>query len=279
MEQIPVDIPCPICKVEGEVRMMTHIDEIPYFGEHTQVTVLCNACGWRQSDFIPAEGRKPGGCKLVISKPEHIRARVVRSSSCTVRILELDLEVKPGSSSTGYVSNVEGVIDRFMDVIVMVTRQAYVEDSDMSDIKTLQMMHTTLLELKEDPNGHSQILHEDAEMRELEAEELEDYQSVQKPQSSIKTKLHDYKIGNSIPESKGSGKSSASCSIFFAPMPFSDFIGVLPPLYSLENVRNEKTRMKNTPTNNIPIGNIQSFPLVTDMPVTPASIKKAPTNR
>lgn len=186
MEQIPVDIPCPICKVEGEVRMMTHIDEIPYFGEHTQVTVLCNACGWRQSDFIPAEGRKPGGCKLVISKPEHIRARVVRSSSCTVRILELDLEVKPGSSSTGYVSNVEGVIDRFMDVIVMVTRQAYVEDSDMSDIKTLQMMHTTLLELKEDPiprpitlefldpNGHSQILHEDAEMRELEAEELED---------------------------------------------------------------------------------------------------------
>ena len=73
-----------------------------------------------------------------------------------------------------------------MDVIVMVTRQAYVEDSDMSDIKTLQMMHTTLLELKEDPiprpitlefldpNGHSQILHEDAEMRELEAEELED---------------------------------------------------------------------------------------------------------
>ena len=186
MEQIPVDIPCPICKVEGEVRMMTHIDEIPYFGEHTQVTVLCNACGWRQSDFIPAEGRKPGGCKLVISKPEHIRARVVRSSSCTVRILEIDLEVKPGSSSTGYVSNVEGVIDRFMDVIVMVTRQAYVEDSDMSDIKTLQMMHTTLLELKEDPiprpitlefldpNGHSQILHEDAEMRELEAEELED---------------------------------------------------------------------------------------------------------
>ena len=186
MEQIPVDIPCPICKVEGEVRMMTHIDEIPYFGEHTQVTVLCNACGWRQSDFIPAEGRKPGGCKLVISKPEHIRARVVRSSSCTVRILELDLEVKPGSSSTGYVSNVEGVIDRFMYVIVMVTRQAYVEDSDLSDIKTLQMMHTTLLEIKEDPiprpitlefldpNGHSQILHEDAEMRELEAEELED---------------------------------------------------------------------------------------------------------
>ena len=184
MEKIPVDIPCPICNIEGEVEMMTHIDEIPYFGEHTQVTVLCNSCGWRQTDFIPAEGRKPGASSLKISKPEHIRARVIRSSSCTVRLLELDLEVNPGTASTGYVSNVEGVIDRFMDVIVMVTRQAYTEDADMDDIKRLQEMHTSLLELKEDPipnaitlelldpNGHSQILHADAELRELNAEEL-----------------------------------------------------------------------------------------------------------
>ena len=186
MEQIPISLPCPVCNEEGEVNMMTHIDEIPYFGEHTQVTIMCNSCGWRQSDFIPAEGKKPGGCSLIINKPEHIRSRVVRSSSCTVRIKELDLEVKPGSSSTGYVSNVEGVIDRFMDVIVMVTRQAYVEDSNISDIKTLEEMHTTLLELKEDPiptpvtlefldpNGHSQILHEDAVMRELLPNELDD---------------------------------------------------------------------------------------------------------
>ena len=184
MQEVPVDIPCPICKTEGQVAMMTHVDEIPYFGEHTQVTVLCNACGWRQTDFIPAEGKKPGASTLVISKPEHMRARVIRSSSCTVRLVELDLEVNPGSASTGYVSNVEGVIDRFMDVIIMVTRQAYVGDSDMSDIKRLQEMHTTLLELKEDPipnsvtlelldpNGHSQIIHEDASLRELTPEEL-----------------------------------------------------------------------------------------------------------
>ena len=186
MDVVPVDIPCPVCNVEGQVGMMTHVDEIPYFGEHTQVTVLCNACGWRQTDFIPAEGRKPGASTLVISEPEHLRSRVVRSSSCTVRIVELDLEVKPGSASTGYVSNVEGVIDRFMDVIIMVTRQAYAEDAEMSDIKKLQEMHTTLLELKEDPipnsitlelldpNGRSQILHADAELRELTSEELAD---------------------------------------------------------------------------------------------------------
>ena len=186
MDEIAVDIACPICSVEGQLRMLTHVDDIPYFGEHTQVTVLRPACGWRQSDFIPAEGKKPGGCRILITKPEHIRSRIVRSSSCTVRIVELDLEVKPGSASTGYVSNVEGVIDRFMDVIVMVTRQAYTDDNEMSDIKRLQDMHTTLLELKEDPiptpvtlefldpSGGSQILHEDAEMWDLSEEELVD---------------------------------------------------------------------------------------------------------
>ena len=186
MDEVEIEIPCPICGVEGHVRMLTHIDEIPYFGEHTQVTVLCHDCGWRQSDFIPAEGKKPGGWSLKISKPEHIRARVVRSSSCTIRISELDLEVNPGTSSSGYVSNVEGVIDRFMDVIVMVTRQAYAEDSEIETIQRLQEMHTTLLELKEepiprpltlellDPQGHSQILHSDAVGRELEPEEYEE---------------------------------------------------------------------------------------------------------
>lgn len=193
MQEVPVEIPCPVCKVEGKLAMMTHIDEIPYFGEHTQVTVLCNACGWRQTDFIPAEGKKPGASTLVISKPEHMRARVIRSSSCTVRLVELDLEVNPGSASTGYVSNVEGVIDRFMDVIIMVTRQAYVEDSEMSDIKRLQEMHTTLLELKEDPipnsvtlefldpNGHSQIIHVDATMRELSSAELSELPQTPEP--------------------------------------------------------------------------------------------------
>ena len=56
MEEQPVNIPCPICHESGQVFMIANVDEIPYFGEHTQVTVMCHACGWRQTDFIPAEG-------------------------------------------------------------------------------------------------------------------------------------------------------------------------------------------------------------------------------
>ena len=58
MKEQSIDIPCPICSSSGNVNMIAHIDEIPYFGEHTQVTILCHDCGWRQTDFIPAEGKK-----------------------------------------------------------------------------------------------------------------------------------------------------------------------------------------------------------------------------
>ena len=59
MEEQVIEMLCPMCHDEDNLRMIAHVDEIPYFGEHTQVTVLCHACGWRQTDFIPAEGRKP----------------------------------------------------------------------------------------------------------------------------------------------------------------------------------------------------------------------------
>ena len=73
--------------------------------------------------FLP-EGKKPGSWKLKIEDNTHLDARVVRSSSCTVRISELGLEVSPGSSSTGYISNVEGVLERFCDAIGTIRRQA-----------------------------------------------------------------------------------------------------------------------------------------------------------
>ena len=196
MQEQNVDIPCPICSIEGEVKMIAHIDEIPYFGEHTQVTVLCNSCGWRQTDFIPAEGKKSGAWKLIIDNPEKLLARVVRSSSCTVKIEELDLVVNPGGNSTGYVSNVEGVMNRFVDVINMVLRDVQNEalqhaaegidegiEEPMQAIGKLETMLNTIESLKEDdsepitlelldPNGHSMIIHEDSMERELSDAEL-----------------------------------------------------------------------------------------------------------
>ena len=178
-----VEQSCPICGNENSLKMMAHSSEIPYFGEHTQITMSCNSCGWRVTDFIPAEGKKAGSWTLIVSSTEHISARVVRSSSCTVRIAELGLEVTPGSSSTGYISNVEGVLDRFASAIGTIRRQADIENDEVTKTKCDELLSkidmvksgklVVTLELL-DPVGHSQILHEEAVSSEISDEDAEE---------------------------------------------------------------------------------------------------------
>ena len=196
MQESPVAIPCPVCNQEGEVYMIAHIDEIPYFGEHTQVTVMCHSCGWKQTDFIPAEGQKAGCWSLLMVDSKQLKSRVVRSSSCTIRIPELDLQVNPGSNATGYVSNVEGVLNRFVEVINMVLRDLQndvstkiMEDQNPELIQTvdeISQLEGILARLTDiggtqskpftiellDPHGHSMIIDDDATERELTTEEI-----------------------------------------------------------------------------------------------------------
>ena len=179
-----VDFPCPICAVEGDLFMRAHTSEIPYFGEHTQVTLLCNKCGWRQTDFIPSEGSKAGGWSICVQSEDVLNARVVRSSSCTICIPELDLEVNPGSSNAGYVTNIEGIIVRFKDVVETILRDLQSEDDDEITEKCNHLLSMISAPLGGDfsepynillldPRGHSQILHDGAEPRELSENEIE----------------------------------------------------------------------------------------------------------
>lgn len=178
-----VEQPCPICFSDEGLTMIAHTSEIPYFGEHTQLTILCPSCGWKHTDFIPAEGKKPGAFSLEIEGIDMLSVRIIRSSSCTIKIEELGMEVEPGGATTGYVSNIEGVLNRFQGAVEMMYRQAKTsnEKETMRKCEALLekinlvkdgnlMVEITLL----DPMGHSQILHENAVSRELTERELEE---------------------------------------------------------------------------------------------------------
>jgi len=179
MESI-IDQSCPICDSSDGLKLFVHISEIPYFGEHTQMTMMCDSCGWKNTDFIPAEGKKPGSWTMKINTIEHMRVRVVRSSSCTVRIEEIGLEVEPGGNSSGYITNIEGVLNRFRDIVEMILRQAKRDNEE--NVEKCLLLLEKISEIKKgnkeieivllDPMGHSQILHDDAISRELEKEEI-----------------------------------------------------------------------------------------------------------
>ena len=178
-----IDVSCVICGFDGGLSMLAHTEEIAYFGEHTQVTLTCPGCGWRQTDFIPAEAREGSSHTYRIDSTDDLQVRVIRGSACTVRLLELDLEVRPGSHSTGYVSNIEGVLNRFQDVVDMVGRQAAIEGDDGA-ITELEQLTQAMLEIRrgqreatlqlQDPHGHSMILTDDVQTRALTEAEIDD---------------------------------------------------------------------------------------------------------
>jgi zinc finger protein len=177
-----VEQPCPICFSEEGLTMIAHTSEIPYFGEHTQLTILCPSCGWKHTDFIPAEGKKPGAWSLEIDSSEMLSVRIVRSSSCTIRIDKLGLEVDPGGATTGYVSNIEGVLNRFEGAIQLMYRQS-IASKEQEIVKKCELLLKKIDLVKSgdlvvemtllDPMGHSQILHSNAISRDLTNEELE----------------------------------------------------------------------------------------------------------
>ena len=177
-----VDLPCSICGNMDGMSMLSISSEIPYFGEHTQITLICENCGWRHTDFIPTEGKKPGFWSLFIDSPEKLSARIVRSSSCTIRIPQLDIEVVPGSSSTGFISNVEGVIGRFEQAVNTVIRSEKHSQGDSDNLERATSILDSLsvarlgessisIELL-DPRGSSQIIHDSVNSRQLTDDEL-----------------------------------------------------------------------------------------------------------
>ena len=178
--QSKVDAPCPQCLKDNSLTMLAMSSEIPYFGEHTQITVICESCGWKHTDFIPSDGEKPGYSSLVVDNSEKCSARVVRSSSGTIRIPELELEVSPGGSSSGFVSNVEGVIKRFEDAVGSILRgnadDEKIVKASLELLESLSYMKSgsshLLIELL-DPRGRSQIIHNDAITRDLMENEIQ----------------------------------------------------------------------------------------------------------
>ena len=44
--------------IQQGLTLSVHTSEIAYFGEHTEMTIICNQCGWRNTDFIPSEGKQ-----------------------------------------------------------------------------------------------------------------------------------------------------------------------------------------------------------------------------
>ena len=177
INEIALDASCPMCG-EAPLRMRSMALDIPYFGDALQTTLLCGACGFRHGDVLLTRQGDPTRASLKIRRPGDLNARVVRSSSCTVRIPEAGAIMEPGPQSESFISNVEGVLRRFRDIIGFLARNADTRARRAAATKSIATVERMIegrerfTIVLEDPFGNSAILHEDSEVRPLTAREI-----------------------------------------------------------------------------------------------------------
>jgi zinc finger protein len=166
---------CPLCCKELVTFWVP--DDIPFFGEVMHITSLCN-CGFKYSDTLILAQHEPVHYELKISGRDDLDVRVVRSTSGTIRIPELGVDIEPGPASESFVSNIEGVLDRVEDILDMVTRWDEPEKTERAQellciIEKVKAGDFEITVIIEDPMGNSAIIATNVMRRRLTEEEAE----------------------------------------------------------------------------------------------------------
>jgi zinc finger protein len=109
-----------------------------------------------------------------------LNVRIVRSGSSTIRIPEIGARIDPGLFSDGYVTNIEGILRRFMDILFQILRDLMSnppgEENDARISRTKEIIrileHTAdgdissgnrITLILEDPLGNSAIINKEDE--------------------------------------------------------------------------------------------------------------------
>lgn len=166
---------CPTCGAELIFRWQP--DEIPHFDEIMYISATCE-CGFRYADTLILSEQEPVRYELTISSPEDLNARVVRSTSGTIRVPELGIDIEPGPASESFVTNAEGVLERIKSIVKMTRKWTDDEvklkriDEVLNTIEGAKSGDARLTIIIEDPFGNSAILSERATHRSLTKEEM-----------------------------------------------------------------------------------------------------------
>jgi zinc finger protein len=162
---------CPLCH-EKTLTLAERETEVPYFGKVFLFSMTCTNCKYHKSDVESVDSKEPCKFTFEISSQEDMKVRVVKSSEATITIPYITT-ITPGPASQGYVTNIEGILNRVKNQIETV-RDTAEDDEDKKKAKNLlkKLLKITWGQEKqkiiiEDPSGNSAIISDKAEKSKL----------------------------------------------------------------------------------------------------------------
>ncbi|HDG63924.1 hypothetical protein DRN41_04395 [Thermococci archaeon] len=172
---------CPICGGKNTLKALNYLHEIPYFGKVMESTIICEKCGYRNADVMLLEEKEPKLYTVKVEEEKDLFTRVVRSKSGTIELEEIGIKIEPGPASQGFVTNIEGVLERARETLLM-AKNFKKEENEEESIKKIEEILNYIEGVKEgkkpltvrimDPFGNSALIGEKVKSRLLTKEEV-----------------------------------------------------------------------------------------------------------
>ena len=154
--------PCPLCNQKTLI-LTERETEVAYFGKVLLFSMTCNNCKYHKADVEAIEQKEPVRYEFDISSEEDMKVRVVKSSEATVKLPHI-ATITPGPASQGYVTNVEGILNR-VKYQIEAAKEMEEDEEDRIKAKNLLKKITRITWgqekqklVIEDPSGNSAII-------------------------------------------------------------------------------------------------------------------------
>lgn len=164
--------PCPVC--QADIHYLYQTEEIPFFSEILIISTVCPSCGYRLADTQILKNAEPSRWELCIECPDDMMIRVIRSMNGAISIPELGIRIDPGPACEGFISNVEGVLNRVDAVLGSLHTWAETDDErrridslreSIARVKEGELPATLVIE---DLSGNSAIIADRAKVCRIE---------------------------------------------------------------------------------------------------------------
>ncbi len=158
---------CPLCH-KKTLTLMEEETEVPYFGKVYVFSMTCSNCKYHKADVESVEKKEPCKYTFEISNEKDMKVRVVKSSEATVKIPHIST-ITPGPASQGFVTNIEGILNR-VKYQIEIARDTAEDDEDKKKAKNVLKKLLRIIWgqekqkiIIEDPSGNSAIISDKAE--------------------------------------------------------------------------------------------------------------------
>jgi zinc finger protein len=166
-------VPGPCASCAREIEYIYQTENIPFFSDILIISAICPDCGYRFSDTQVLRENEPSRYEFFVKNADDMSVRVIRSMTSTIEIPELGVRVDPGPACEGFVSNIEGVLNRIDNVVGSVLLWAESEEERCNAVALREKIAAVIAGnlpvtlILEDPMGNSGIVSDRAKRTRL----------------------------------------------------------------------------------------------------------------